>query len=112
MQTTNSLKSSPHTPSPLVLPSPPQQTVTQKETKVRLKPIKPETNLQKLAGDIIAKCKYISDKKYSVVEQVRLRRGWGGSEEKAAATSEASLKGGTFHTVRSLLRFAPHAVHF
>ena len=41
-----------------------------KETRVRLKPIKSDTNLQKLAKDIVSKCKYISEKKYPVVEQL------------------------------------------
>ncbi|GMH56687.1 hypothetical protein TrLO_g4274 [Triparma laevis f. longispina] len=68
--------------------------VTQKETKVRLKPIKPDTNLQKLAGDIINKCKYISEKKYSIVEQLVFdlrRRQFQDDDEEEVVDLEVSL---------------------
>ena len=47
-----------------------QTETTQKETKVRLKTIRVDTNLSKLAKDIVNKSKYISEKKLPLVEQL------------------------------------------
>jgi len=47
-----------------------QTETTQKETKVRLKTIKVDTNLSKLAKDIVNKSKYISEKKLPLVSQL------------------------------------------